>query len=64
MQKDLTLAEQIERKILKYISEKGYQLGDALPKESELSEILGVSRVVLREALSRLRILGFVETKR
>ncbi|SKA44526.1 DNA-binding transcriptional regulator, FadR family [Chitinophaga eiseniae] len=64
MQKELTLAEQIERKILKYISEKGYQLGDALPKENELAEILGVSRVVLREALSRLRILGFIETKR
>jgi DNA-binding FadR family transcriptional regulator len=64
MQKDLTLAEQTERKILKYISEKGFQPGDALPKENELAEILGVSRVVLREALSRLRILGFVETKR
>lgn len=64
MPKDLTLAEQTEKKILKYISEKGFQLGDILPKENELSEILGVSRVVLREALSRLRILGFIETKR
>lgn len=64
MQKDLTLAEQTERKILKYIAEKGFQTGDALPKENELSEILGVSRVVVREALSRLRILGFVETRR
>jgi len=64
MQKELTLAEQTEKKILKYIAEKGYQLGDALPKENELAEILGVSRVILREALSRLRILGFIETKR
>src|SRR5699024_10460082 len=64
MKKESTLTEQTEQKILKYISEQAYQLGDTLPKENEFSEILGVSRVVLREALSRLRILGFVETKR
>lgn len=64
MQKDLTLAEQTEKEILKHIAEKGFRVGDVLPKENELSEILGVSRVVVREALSRLRILGFVETKR
>lgn len=59
-----TLTEQVEQKILKYVTDQGYQLGDTLPKENEFAEILGVSRVVIREALSRLRILGFVETKR
>lgn len=64
MERDSTLTEKTEQEILKYVTNQGYQLGDVLPKESELAEILGVSRVVLREALSRLRILGFIETKR
>lgn len=64
MKNDSTLTEQVEQKILKYVTDQGYQLGDTLPKENEFTEILGVSRVVIREALSRLRILGFVETKR
>lgn len=64
MKNDSTLTEQVEQKILKYVTDQGYQLGDTLPKENEFAEILGVSRVVIREALSRLRILGFVETKR
>ena len=65
MEKDsTTLTEQTEQKILDYVTAGEYKLGDVLPKESEFAEILGVSRVVIREALSRLRILGFVETKR
>jgi len=64
MEKDSTLTERTEQEILKYITAQGYQLGDTLPKENEFAEILGVSRVVIREALSRLRILGFIETKR
>lgn len=64
MERDSTLTEKTEQEILKYVTNQGYQLGDVLPKESELAEILGVSRVVIREALSRLRILGFIETKR
>lgn len=64
MEKDATLTERTEQEILKYVTDQGYELGDTLPKEKEFAEILGVSRVVIREALSRLRILGFVETKR
>ncbi len=64
MMKDSTLTEQTEQRILRYVTEKGYQLGDIFPKESEFAEILGVSRVVIREALSRLRMMGFIETKR
>lgn len=64
MERDSTLTERTEQEILKYVTDQGYQLGDVLPKESEFAEILGVSRVVIREALSRLRILGFIETRR
>lgn len=58
---DLSLVEQAQSDILKYISENNCEL---LPKEQEFVELLGVSRVVVREALSRLRVLGFIETKR
>lgn len=61
MKEDLSLVEQAQSDILKYISDnKDYKL----PKEQELVEKLGVSRVVVREALSRLRAMGFIETKR
>jgi len=57
-----TLVEQTQKKILEYISEN--QDIKHLPKEQEFSEILGVSRGVLRESLSQLRALGIIETKR
>lgn len=57
-----TLVEQTQKKILGYISEN--QDIKQLPKEKEFSEILGVSRGVLRESLSQLRALGLIETKR
>jgi DNA-binding FadR family transcriptional regulator len=38
--------------------------GEQLPSESELAAMLGVSTVTLREALSELRRLGLVETRR
>ncbi len=64
MKRDPTLTEQAEQQILQYVTKKGYKIGDTFPKESEFAEILGVSRVVIREALSRLRMMGFIETKR
>lgn len=62
--KDATLVEQTQERILEYISSHGYEYNTVLPKENELAEILGVSRVVVREAYSGLRALGFLETKR
>lgn len=38
--------------------------GDKLPSEVELMETGGVSRSVVREALSRLQVAGLVETRR
>lgn len=56
--------ENIQEKILDYIREKGYGYNSVLPKEDEMARELGVSRVVVREAYSGLRSLGFIETKR
>jgi GntR family transcriptional repressor for pyruvate dehydrogenase complex len=59
-----TMADIVEIRLREYLKKKSFRPGDALPKELELAEALGVSRNVLREALSRLRMLGMVETKK
>jgi GntR family transcriptional repressor for pyruvate dehydrogenase complex len=59
-----TMTDVVELKLREYLKKKSFKPGDPLPKEFELAEALGVSRNVLREALSRLRMLGMVETKK
>jgi capsule polysaccharide export protein KpsE/RkpR len=51
-----TMADIVETRLLEYLKKKSFKPGDALPKEIELAKALGVSRNVLREALSRLRV--------
>jgi len=59
----VTLVDQVEEKLLEYFKTGKFRPGDPIPNEHELAEALGVGRSVLREALSRLRMLGFVETR-
>jgi DNA-binding FadR family transcriptional regulator len=59
-----TMADVVEMRLRDYFKKKSFKPGDPLPKEQELADALGVSRNVLREALSRLRMLGMVETKK
>jgi GntR family transcriptional repressor for pyruvate dehydrogenase complex len=40
-----------------------YALGDVLPSEQVIAERLGVSRTVLREAVSRLKVEGILSSK-
>lgn len=56
--------EATQDRILQYIRDKGYEYNSILPKEDDLAQELGVSRVVMREAYSGLRTLGFIETRR
>lgn len=46
-----TLGEAAARKLIQMIQEKGYEAGDKLPTETELSALLGVGRNTVREAL-------------
>ena len=62
--KHQSLAEQVEQKLLVYLKANNFNIGDQLPKEIELAAYLGVSRNVVREALSRLRMMGMVESKK
>lgn len=59
-----TMPDIVEIRLREYLKEKSFKPGDALPKEMDLAESLGVSRNVVREALSRLRMLGMVETRK
>ena len=46
-----TLGEITAQKLVRMIQERGYVPGDKLPTEMELSEVLGVGRNTVREAL-------------
>ncbi|MDP4186939.1 MAG: GntR family transcriptional regulator [Bacteroidota bacterium] len=58
-----TLVDQVEDKLFDYFKAMNLKPGDSIPKEQELAEELGVGRSVLREALSRLRMLGLIESR-
>lgn len=60
----LTMADQVEAQLHEYIIRSAIKPGDAIPKEQELANALGVSRNVVREALSRLRMLGLIESRK
>jgi len=62
--KALSLTDLVELKLRDYLQEKKLVVGDGLPSEMEIAEALGVSRNILREALSRLRMLGIITTKK
>lgn len=58
-----TLVDQVEDKLLTYFREHDLRAGDAIPNELELAASLGVARSVLREALSRLKMMGMIESR-
>lgn len=58
-----TLADQVEEKIIEYIKKNKLVPGDSLPNEMQFSEMLGISRNVVREAMSRLRMLGLIQSR-
>jgi GntR family transcriptional regulator, transcriptional repressor for pyruvate dehydrogenase complex len=60
----ITMTDQVEEELFKYFKEKGFNVGDTLPTEAELVEALGVSRSVVREALSRFRMLGVIDVRK
>ena len=58
-----TLVDQVEDQIIKYIKDNKLGPGDSLPNEMEFVKMMDVSRNVLREAMSRLRMLGLIQTR-
>ncbi|RST30632.1 FadR family transcriptional regulator [Sphingomonas ginkgonis] len=60
----LRLADRAYAGIVQFINDEQADVGDRLPSESRLAEMLGVSRTVVREALARLSSDGITEARR
>lgn len=59
-----TLVDKVEANLVGLLQARKLKVGDAIPKETELAESLGVSRTVIREAMLRLRMMGMIESKK
>ncbi|ABE59820.1 FadR/GntR family transcriptional regulator [Chromohalobacter israelensis] len=59
-----SLSQQVSRQLEAIISRGEIAVGDKLPPENGLCEMFGVSRTVIREAITHLKSLGLVETRR
>ena len=57
------LSDKIVYQIINMIKDGSLKAGDKLPNESLLSEQFGVSRGILREALTQLQSQGFIRRK-
>ncbi|MEX0760276.1 MAG: GntR family transcriptional regulator, partial [Tistlia sp.] len=55
------LTEKVARALMEEITGGGYEVGDWLPPEQVLASRFGVSRTVLREAISQLKAEGLVQ---
>lgn len=59
-----SLVDKVEARLVELLQERKLGVGDVIPKEIDLAQSLGVSRTVIREALTRLRIIGLIESKK
>ena len=59
-----SLTDIAEREIFHYLRENRFRPGYRLPMEEELAEKFHISRTIVREALSRLRMMGFIESRK
>ena len=58
------LGDQLSQRMAALIERGEFGVGSRLPAESELAERFGVSRPVIREALSRLRVMGMIVSRK
>lgn len=59
-----TMTDVVEVRLREYLKKESFKPGDSLPSELEIANALGVSRTIVREALSRLRMLGMIESRK
>ncbi len=58
-----TLADQVTASLIEQVRSGSYPVNARLPTEPQLAEQFGVSRTVIREAISRLKFEGLVESR-
>src|SRR5437870_2972257 len=63
MNASTSLADRVAERLAEEIRAGRWPVGSKLPTEVRLVEQLGVSRTVVREAISRLRNAGLVEPR-
>ena len=61
---NLTQVDKIELSLQEYFRSENFLPGDSIPKEVELAEAMGVSRTAIREAISRFKTLGIIESRK
>jgi GntR family transcriptional repressor for pyruvate dehydrogenase complex len=59
-----SLVNQVTESIIEYMVSHKLKPGDRLPNEMQLMGLLGISRSVLREALSRLNYFGIISSEK
>lgn len=59
-----SLVDKVELQLIHFFLDNKLKPGDPIPKELDLTQSLGVSRTVIREALLRLRMVGLIESKK
>src|SRR5580658_3387357 len=64
VERNLSLTERTERQIEALIVDQSLRSGERLPPQDELSERLGVSRTVIREAVRFLIAKGLIEARK
>jgi GntR family transcriptional regulator, transcriptional repressor for pyruvate dehydrogenase complex len=60
---NLSMTDKVENTLRQYFEDNKFKPGDPLPNEMAMASQLNVSRNVVREALSRLRMLGMIEAR-
>ncbi|WP_447527982.1 FadR/GntR family transcriptional regulator [Vreelandella sp. TE19] len=59
-----SLSRQVSQQLESIIARQEIAVGDKLPPEGALCDMFGVSRTVIREAITHLKSQGLVETRR
>lgn len=59
----MKVAEQVFQDLILLIEKQQLKIGDRLPSERKLIEMLGVSRTSVREALQKMQILGMISSR-
>jgi GntR family transcriptional repressor for pyruvate dehydrogenase complex len=63
MNKKESVSENVYRELFQMILKGNYEIGDRIPSENDLKDMLNCSRNTIRGAIKRLDVLGIVETR-